>query len=205
MKSSKDFGGKMIKSSLDQFLKLPKNTLSGKTICFITDTVWGVGVMVDSNVEVGINKIYKLKQRDENKPIAVLVSNVDDALKHVEITSKDIYNLVKLWPGALTLIFKKSDDFYDGVTKFDTIGIRVPDSNVSKKLLDFLGPVATTSVNISGSESLNSIEDIEKNFHDKIDYLITDTNPLSKVSSTVVDVTSDTIKVLRLGSIKINV
>lgn len=195
----------MKKISLDDFVKLSLNDVSGKTIAFITDTVWGIGVRVDENITDGLNKIYKLKKRDLNKPLAVLTSSKEDALKHVEITYSKTSDLIKLWPGALTLIFKKSDDFYDKVTPLDTIGIRVPNSKVALGVLKFLGYVATTSINISGMDELNNIVEIENSFKDYIDYLIIDTHELSKVSSTVLDISKDSIKVIRLGDLKINV
>ena len=55
--------------------------------------------------------------------------------------------------------------------------------------------MATTSVNISGSAPLNNIEDIKKYFSDEIDYLVIEEEKTSNVSSTVVDVTNDNIKV----------
>lgn len=195
----------MIKISLEELLNTPRNLFSGKTIAFITDTVWGVGVVVDSKVLDGLNKIYSFKKRDLNKPLAILVSNTEDVFKHIEITNEHIYDLIKLWPGGITLIFKKSDDYFDNVTSLNTIGIRMPNSNVALKILKYLGPIAATSINISGEDSLNCIEDIENSFKDHIDYLVTDVHELSKTSSTVVDVSSDVIKILRQGDIKINV
>ena len=102
----------MKKISIQELMNIPKNEFSGKTVAFITDTVWGVGVIVDNNVSTGINKIYSFKKRDLNKPLAVLVSSVDEALKHVKISNDHIYDLVNLWPGALTLIFEKNDNYF---------------------------------------------------------------------------------------------
>ena len=195
----------MIKISVDELVKLPKDSFFGKTICFTTDTVWGIGCVVGCKVKEGIQKIYFLKQRSLDKPLAVLISDINDLKNHVEITSDYIYELMKLWPGALTLIFKKSDNFYDDVTNTKTIGIRIPNSVVALKILDYLGPIATTSINISGQESINDITEIEEKFSDYIDYLVTDLHELSSVSSTVVDVSQSEIKILRQGDIKINV
>ena len=195
----------MIKISTDESVKMPKDEFFGKTICFITDTVWGVGCVLGSCVKEGINKIYQLKKRSLDKPLAVLVSNIDDVKNHVEITSSYIYDLMNLWPGALTLIFKKSDTFYDDVTSNSTIGIRMPNSNVALKILDYLGPIVTTSINISGEAPINDPKVIEEKFSDHIDYLVTDTHELSTTSSTVVDVSSSSLKILRQGDIKINV
>lgn len=195
----------MIKISVDQLVTLPKETFSGKTICFITDTVWGIGTVVDGNVKIGINKIYNLKKRSLDKPLAVLVSNLNDVVEHVKITSEYIYDLMKYWPGALTLIFQKNDHFYDDVTMTETIGIRMPNSKVALRILDYLGPIATTSINISGEASINDPKMIESKFNDYIDYLVIDTHELSKISSTVVDVSTKDLKILREGDLKIDV
>lgn len=194
----------MIKISLVDFLKLSKDDISGKVLCFTTDTVWGVGVVVDYNLSSGLNKIYQMKKRDLNKPLAVLTSNIEEIKKHV-IYDQDIEDVMNKWPGALTIIFKKKDDFFNELTDFDTIALRIPNNHVSLSILDYLGFIATTSVNLSNSEPLNNKEDIEKYFSEYIDYLIVDETHLSKVSSTIVDVTNKPFKVIRSGDIKINV
>ena len=110
----------------------------------------------------------------------------------------------KYWPGALTLIFKKSNIISDKVTSgFDTVGLRMPNSNIALQLLNHFGLMATTSVNISGTEPLNNIEDIIKYFKDEIDYLVIDQEKTSNVSSTVIDVTSNNYRILRQGDIKL--
>ena len=194
----------MIKISLVDFLKLSKDDISGKVLCFTTDTVWGVGVVVDNNLSIGLNKIYQMKKRDLNKPLAVLASNIEEIKKHV-VYDQDIEDVMNKWPGALTIIFEKKDDFFNELTDFDTIALRIPNNHVSLSILDYLGFIATTSVNLSNSEPLNNKEDIEKYFSEYIDYLIVDETSLSKVSSTIVDVTNKPFKVIRSGDIKINV
>lgn len=193
----------MIKLSVNELLQMDKEVFYGKVLCFITDTVWGVGAVLGKDFVAAKEKIYSLKERDFNKPLAVLAPNVDEILKHVQINNNHIYDLMKLWPGALTLVFKKSDDYFDEVTPLDTIGLRIPNSSVALKILAHLGFIATTSVNYSGSAPLNSKEEIEKYFANSIDYLVTDEEPQSKTSSTVVDVTDVEFKILRSGDIKI--
>ena len=191
----------MIKLTKSEFLKIKKKELSGKVLCFITDTVWGVGVMVDENIELGLTKIYEMKKRDLNKPLAVLVDSVDTFKEHVHITH-EMEQLFSKWPGALTLIFSKKDDFFHKVTTTNTIGIRIPDCNVTLDILKYIGPCATTSVNISSNEPLNDLNLIDFYFHQYIDYLVTDLAFQSKKSSTVVDVSKFPFKVLREGDIK---
>ena len=77
------------------------------------------------------------------------------------------------------------------------------DTRVTLQLLNHFGLMATTSVNISGAEPLNNIEDIIKYFKDEIDYLVIDQEKTSNVSSTVIDVTSNNYRILRQGDIKL--
>lgn len=191
----------MNKITLKEFLKINKNDLKGKTICFGTDTVYGIGVMVDEKIEDGLKKIYQMKKRDLSKPLAILAPNPSTFLDKVEITYSNTSELIKLWPGALTLIFQKKDHTFDSITPLNTIGFRIPNCNVALEVLNHLGLMATTSVNLSGQEPLNDINIIENQFSDFIDYLITDSVSTSNISSTVIDISTSEMKVIRKGDL----
>ena len=91
---------------IDSHNQISKEKLRGKVIAYPTDTVFGIGAMID-DLEA-INKIYKLKKRSSDKPLAILASKVEDILPYIEMPSEAIFNIMKkYWPGALTIIFKK--------------------------------------------------------------------------------------------------
>ena len=163
---------------INTFNNVNKLTLKGKIIAFPTDTVYGIGALIDD--EVAIKKIYNLKKRNLNKPLAVLAASIDDILPYVEEIRPNVKILMeKYWPGALTIIFKKSAKTSPSVTcGLHTIGFR-----------------------ISGQPPLNDYHEIEKEFGDEIDYLFEKEVKSSNVSSTVIDCTSEDIKVLRQGEI----
>ena len=81
---------------------------NGGLVIFPTETVYGIGANgLDKNA---IKKIYEAKQRPLNKPISLLVSNID----MIESVAKDItdieYAIIKkFFPGPLTIILKKKD------------------------------------------------------------------------------------------------
>lgn len=171
-----------------------------KVICFPTDTVYGVGALI--NDDEAINKIYNLKHRDKSKPLAVLTGNCNIDKYVLEVNNQAKYLMDTYWPGALTLIFKKSNIVSDKVTSgLNTIGLRMPNSKIALTILNHFGLMATTSVNISGSEPLNDIKEIQKYFSKEIDYLVIDEEEMSNISSTIVDVTSNNITILRQGNI----
>lgn len=176
--------------------------LKSKIICFPTDTVYGVGCMIDDLD--AIKKIYDMKNRDYSKPLAVLTGNKDISEYVLNVSDKAYELMDKYWPGALTIIFKKSNKVNDLVTSsLDTVGFRMPNSKIALKVLEEFGVMATTSVNISGQSSLNDTCEIEKEFGNIIDYMIIEKEELSCNSSTVVLACGDELKVLRQGDIKL--
>lgn len=183
--------------------KLTKEDLIGKVICFPTDTVYGVGCILGDNE--ALEKIYELKNRDLSKPLAILVPNSNSIVPFINDSPKIADELMnKYWPGALTIIFNKKEGVCDDFTKgLPTIGFRMPNSKVALTVLEKFGPLATTSVNISNNPPLNSLEEIKKYFGDKIDFIIEDKEIISKVSSTIVDVTKEVLVILRQGDIKL--
>lgn len=184
-------------------IKLSKKDLEHKIIAFPTDTVFGVGALIDD--EIAIEKIFELKHRDYSKPLAILAASVEDILPYVKDVSKQTIELMnKYWPGALTIIFKKNDNVSNKITSgFKTIAFRIPNCKISLDILKQTGPLATTSVNISGEVPLNTFEEIKKHFYENIDYIISENINSSNVSSTIIDVTSEEIKIIRQGEIKI--
>lgn len=180
--------------------ELLKKDIKGKVICFPTDTVYGVGALI--NDDEAIKKIYYLKHRDISKPLAVLTGtdNIDMYVKEIDEYAKEL--MKKYWPGALTIIFEKSDVISNLITSNkNTVGLRMPNSKIALEILKKFGLMATTSVNISGSKPLNNVEEIIKNFSNEIDYLVIDMENTSNVSSTVIDVSNKPYKIIRQGDI----
>lgn len=184
-------------------MKLSKTELKGKVVCFPTDTVYGVGAMI-TDAE-GINKIYQLKHRNPNKPLAILAPSIESILPYIEYPSLEVFDLMKkYWPGALTIIFKKNlDEVLPFNRGYETIGFRIPKSKIALTILQHFGPMATTSMNLSGSLPLNDYDMIQKNFGTELDYIVEDDEIQSDISSTIVDATVHPFRILRQGDIKI--
>ncbi len=111
-------------------------------------------------------------------------------------------------PGALTLVVKKNKkcpQYFN--TGSNTIGIRIPDHSFCLTLVRLLGtPIITTSANLAGEESPYALEQIVASFQHREDRpdIIFDAGTLPAVPpSTVVDVSSRTIRILRQGTVKI--
>lgn len=178
--------------------KLLKNDLKDEVIIFETDTVYGIGCLIDS--EVGIKKIYNLKQREEKKPLAILCANVKQVKKLVVDFDRFEYLADKYWPGALTLIFNKTSVVSNGITSgLNTVGVRIPHNKTALKILEKYGPMAVTSLNISSEKEILNFKDTLV-FENKVNFIVVGKD-LSSISSTVYDCINN--KILRQGQIKI--
>ena len=88
--------------------KLNTTLKNGGVVSFVTDTVWGVGCLPNS--EQGVEKIYELKNRDRSKPLILMSDKVEHLLPYVKNVSPKAKDLMKKhFPGALTLIFETTD------------------------------------------------------------------------------------------------
>ena len=175
--------------------------LKGKVIVFPTDTVYGVGALADD--EEAIERIYALKKREHDKPLAILCGNKNQIIPYVQNTDHKALELIEqFWPGALTIIFKRTESLSSKITKGkDTVAFRMPNSSIALKILNTFGMMATTSVNISGEKELNSVKEILDTFDGQIDYIVSDEETFESLPSTVYDATSS--KVVRQGSVVI--
>jgi L-threonylcarbamoyladenylate synthase len=165
-----------------------------------TETVYGIGV--DPLSQVAVDKIFNLKGRDENKPLSMLVHSFHDLIK-LKIISI-VPEIVELyWPGPLTIIVESELNFADGVgTKNpNSIGVRVPDNELTLELLKKTGPLAVTSANISGQEDITNEKDAESVFGDKIGHYLQG-SALHGSGSTIVDFRDEEFKVIREGPLK---
>ena len=161
-------------------------------------------VVADGGDENAVKKLFQIKQRPLNKPISLLVSNME----MVKLIAKDIteieYKIMEeFFPGPLTIILKKKDIVPDIVTAGkDTVGIRMPSGEIARKLVELANvPIAAPSANISGDPSGTNLQEIMKDFEGKVDFAIDGGNSELGIGSTIMQVIDGKPKILRQGSI----
>lgn len=179
---------------------------NGGIVAYVTDTVWGVGCL--PNNKKGVDKIYELKHRDTSKPLILMSDKKENLFPYIKnICPKAKEYMGKFFPGALTLVFEKSDLTPNYVTsQKETVGIRVPDNKIFQKLCGIIeGHVlATTSANISGeTPAMNYKEAVEK-IGKLVDIVIEDEyEQATGEPSTVAMVTEEKTTVFRQGKIEL--
>lgn len=165
-----------------------------------TDTVYGLAV--DPFNEDALWTLFDLKGRPERKPIGLLIGTIEQADELARIPEDAHALLDEHWPGALTIVVPAKvivpDWVGDRTTR--TIGLRMPDHPVILSLLRETGPLAVTSANRSGAAETHNDVQARDLFGDLVDGYLAGECP-GGMSSTVVDLTGNGLKVLRQGPV----
>ena len=192
---------KIRESELNEVKKVLKE---GGIIAFPTDTVYGLAC--DCFNKKSIEKLYQIKERPSYKPINVLTNSVEKIYKVTEkINKKELELIGKYMPGDLTLILNKNEKVPSVLTAgIDTIGVRIPNNEIALRILEnFKNPLAVTSANKSGKSSGLEVADFIEEFKNEIDIVIDGGKTKVGVSSTIVRVKEDKLKILRQGNLVI--
>lgn len=151
---------------------------NNKAVILPTDTVWGIVSLTEKN-------IYQIKQRSLEKK---LVTFIDD-IKTLNLPKAAEKAIAKYWPGALTIIWKQQ-------------GYRIPKSSLLLSLMDKVGPLFSSSANISGQKPIVNVNQAKRIFKDREFELALVNDPdfkLSNTASTIIDLDKNLI--LRQGKI----
>lgn len=119
-----------------------------------TDTVVGIGAPVSKENQEAINY---LKHRDKKKPLIILVGSLEQARSFKEWNKKAEALAEKYWPGPVTLALS------------DKISLRMPAQPAIQNFIKSVGPVYSTSANLSGEPTL-SFEGAKNHFQEISNY-----------------------------------
>lgn len=176
----------------------------GKLVIFPTDTVYGIG----TNAYDGeaCEKIYEVKGRPKYKPLLILISEISMLEKIVNYISPAEQKLIDtFWPGPLTITFNKRDGILPDVilAGYTHIGIRLIKEGLIHNLIQTAGvPIVAPSANLSGNSTGTKMENIIKEFHSKVDYILDYGDIENDTVSTIVQVEDEKVVVIREGKIK---
>ena len=177
----------------------------GNLVSFPTETVYGLGA--DATNDRAVAAIYNAKGRPSFNPLIAHVPTLDAACS-IGIFSDTALNLAnQFWPGPLTLVVPLSapSSISHLVTAgLDTIALRVPAPEKVRALLTAADrPIAAPSANISGRISPTMATHVEDDLGDKIAMILDDGPCQSGVESTIIDCSSETLRILRHGPVTI--
>lgn len=175
---------------------------AGAVVGIPTDTVYGVAA--DPFQPEAVRSLFHLKGRNLDKPIGILLADVDEARSLVELPLYALAWSERYWPGPLTLVAHPLSPLPEGVgdATRNTVGVRVPDHPVTLALLEAFGPLAVTSANPAGGAETLDDESATASLGSTVPFYLPGTCP-GAVASTVVDVTGGKARILREGPLRL--
>jgi L-threonylcarbamoyladenylate synthase len=162
---------------------------NGELVAFPTDTVYGLASGHDH-----VRKLYIAKDRPKEKRIPVLLSDATNLEASALVTPAARALAEAFWPGPLTLVLV--------APRRGTIAFRVPDQAVARRLIAASGGgLPVTSANRSGQPDACSAADVIAQLEGRIALVLDGGPTIGGVVSTIIDCTTDQIKVIREGAI----
>lgn len=174
----------------------------GGIIIFPTETLYGIGA--DALNESSLRRIFDIKKRELTKPVLVLIDDPSffgDLALEIPPLAKALMN--RFWPGGLTLLLRARPCLSPLLTGgTGTVGVRMSSHPVAEMIVRESGrPITATSANLSGDRGPSSIDEISSELIDLVDLVIDSGRTSSGQPSTIVDVTSPGLHIVREGII----
>ncbi len=164
-----------------------------------TDTVFGLMGAVFPDVR---HKIDAVKQR-RGKPYLVLVDSMGQVVQLADVAKLGIKAFLEvLWPAPVTVILPKNSNAPDYVGSADSVAIRMPNHLPLREICGYFDyGLYSTSANISGQAIPEGLDQVDTAILDACCCVISDDQKSDKVASTIIDLTSDDLKMVRHGSV----
>jgi L-threonylcarbamoyladenylate synthase len=175
---------------------------AGRIVAIPTDTVYGIAA--DLGLPDAIERLFAAKRRPPEKAVAVLLADAGQAWLLGERTPHAEALAARYWPGGLTLVLRVHEGVaLPGVLAagLPTVGVRLPDHDAPRAIARTLGPLPTTSANLSGAPDAADAAEVAASLGDAIALVIDGGAIRGGPASTVVDCTSDHPVIRRVGAI----
>ena len=179
-------------------IKISNILSQNKTILYPADTIYGIGC--DATSEKAVQKIYKIKQRQESKSLIVLVNSFEMLENYVDEIPLKIKEYLQNTNKPTTVIYSNPKNLARNVVANDnTIAIRIVSKGFVNELLqDFKKPIVSTSANISGEPTPKDFKSISKSIINNVDFVVSlPTEKNNRQASQIIKLVGDEIVFLR--------
>ena len=155
--------------SIEQAIKILRQ--SG-IILYPTDTIWGIGC--DATLSEPVKKIYRIKKREDQKSMLVLMDKPEMICDYVEVVPSIAWELMAISDKTLTIIYPGAKNLAPNlINKDGSIGIRICKTKFCQELISrFKKPIVSTSANISGKIFPVNFRNIEKSVFNQVDFIV---------------------------------
>ncbi len=159
---------KLLQREIENSLKTLND---GKVILYPTDTIWGLGC--DATNPSAVEKIYKIKNRQQEKSMIILLDSIEKVSDYADCPPY-IEDLINSTNGPLTVIYQNARNLAKNlIAKDNTIAIRVVKGEYCSELIKRFGkPIVSTSANFSGYPPPVTFDQISPELIEKVDYVV---------------------------------
>jgi tRNA threonylcarbamoyl adenosine modification protein (Sua5/YciO/YrdC/YwlC family) len=175
----------------------------GRVLGMPTDTFYGLAA--DPFNLRAVERVYEIKSRLRNKPLSLLIENVDQADEFARPLPDDFHLLARrFWPGPLTMIVPAASHLPLKVTaNTGNVALRVPANEIPLAVVRAAKiPITATSANLSGAVECTTAEQVRDQLLDRISLIVDGGPSPRKVASTIVFFKTDgSWQILREGAI----
>lgn len=173
--------------------------VEGRAVVVPTDTVYGLAAL--PTVPGAVDRLFALKGRPADMPIAVLVAGLEQVEALADLSGAARRLAEAFWPGPLTMVLPRKEGVALPLGEpHATIGVRWPDHPVIAALAEAVGPLATTSANRTGEPTPATAAEAAAALTGPV-AVVLDGGDCTGTASTVVDLTGADLRVLREGAI----
>lgn len=171
----------------------------GGVIIYPTDTVYGIGCDIFN--KEALERIFTIKNDSTNKLFSFVCSDLKDIAKYARVSDYAYRTMKHLLPGPYTFILPAAKLVPKKLwSKRKTVGIRVPNNNITMKLVEELGnPIISTSTTSRKGKMIYDPFEIKNIFNTQVDLMLS-MGPLMGEPSTVVDLSEEEPEVVRQGA-----
>ena len=171
-------------------------------LVYPTDSSYAFCCMIGN--QQGMERIRRIREVDDDHFFSLVCRDLSELATYAMVDNSQYRLLKAVLPGPYTFVLKGSKDIPKKLLtpKRKTIGLRVPDHQITKDLLEALGePLLSTTVTLPNysAEDLREIYQIEDLLEKRVDAII-DTGDCSHSPTTVIDLTSGVPEIIREGA-----
>lgn len=173
----------------------------GELVVFPTDTVYGLAA--DAFSPEAVRRLLEAKGRGREAPTPVLLPSTRTMEGLVDVMPEHARALAEsFWPGGLTLVVKHAATLaWDlGETK-GTVALRMPLDPVALAVLEQTGPLAVSSANRTGLVPATDAAEAARQLGTAVEVYLDGGPSGDPVPSTILDLTGESPKILRLGAV----
>jgi len=171
--------------------------LAGGVIVYPTETVYGLGASILR--EEAISRVFRIKKRPPSMPVFVAVSSYEMLERVAEMDDEQRHILERILPGPVSVLIRRKSIVPDALTAGSPlVGIRFPEHDLAREIIDSCGPITSTSANVTGSPPPARAAELSPEIAHAVDLVIDGGRCRYAQPSTLLDLSAR--RVLRKGA-----